>query len=150
MSFLHFLEFHGFLWFSMGLRCSRDTMSENLCHPGASCAAGLSPAYMKFWCFWSSRTLDLRPGCRDAGCCQDWNGLEWLAARWEEGIQGHLRCSTLQEVGRFSPHFSKRLAVKFLGKHHKAHLTKWVDSLFARPWRALLAHIASSFKLSNP
>ena len=35
------------------------------------------------------------------GCWQDWDGLEWVAARSEEGLQETLARSTPQEVGAF-------------------------------------------------
>ena len=70
------MDFHGF-------ESSGDRMSDmlwhpvppcaTLCLPVASCRAGLDPPNIKIS---DSGGLDLESWCLDAGCRQDWNGLE--------------------------------------------------------------------------
>jgi hypothetical protein len=67
-----------------------------LWQPVPPCAARLDPLYTKIW---SSRSLDLE-ACMPR-CWQDWNGLAWVSAGWEERIQGRPTQLTLQQVGGY-------------------------------------------------
>ena len=70
-----------------------------LCHPVASCHAGLDPPNIKVS---ASGGLDLEPWMLVPGCWQDWNGLEEVTevtAFWGEGIGRNSHTLKLQELG---------------------------------------------------
>jgi len=69
-----------------------------LWHPENLCSAGLDPLYIKLR---DSGGVDLDAGGLDAGCWQDWMGLEGVAARWEEGLEENSHTLELEEPGGY-------------------------------------------------
>ena len=57
------------------------------------------------------------------GCWQDWSGLEWVAAGWEEGIQGRPTRSTFQEVGERVHNAMHRLVHQLADSERSAGLS---------------------------
>jgi hypothetical protein len=96
----NFIDFYGFSRISW----SQGTRSEHLWGTkGPGCT------------FYKSRfkIADSKPSGLKAwmpGCWQDWRDWRWVAAGWEEGIQGRPTRSTLQEVGGYVPACASVLA----------------------------------------
>ena len=99
------MDFHSFQWILNG---SGARMFGGLCHPVPPCkplchpvAPDWIPLILRFQIL---EAWVWRSGCLDAGCWQDWNGLEEVTevtAFWGEGIGRNSHTLKLQELGGF-------------------------------------------------
>ena len=93
------MDLNGFSWIRevLGPGCRPPVAA--LYRPENPCRNGLDPPNIKIS---DSGGLDLEAWCPDAGCRQDWNGLEEVTevtAFWGEGIGRTSHTLELQELG---------------------------------------------------